>query len=165
MALIAFYISLVISVGTLAWGFYEAGLNRAALGILGFGLLWLLACLRRWRWFTALGLFVTILTAAAGLWLGLAPGWMLVGAMGGLLAWDLDDFIRRLRLAAEVDDLTGLEHRHLIRLMILAVAGLTLASAAMYLRLRFTFAWAFFLVLVVALGVTRLVTWLRRGGG
>jgi len=164
MILIAFYISLVIGVGTLAWGFFEAGFNRAAFWILGFGLLWLLARVRRWRWFTALGLFMTILIAAVGLWVGLAPGWMMVGAMGGLLAWDLDDFIRRLRLAAQEDDVIGLERRHLIRLMILAMAGLALASAAMFLRVRFTFAWALFLVVVVALGVTRLVTWLRRGG-
>ena len=35
----------------------------------------------------------------------------------------------------------------------------------MLVRLEFTFEWVVLLTLIAALGVTQLVSWLRRGGG
>jgi hypothetical protein len=90
---------------------------------------------------------------------------MIAGALGALLAWDLTDFMHRLRLVARTDDLRGIERRHLTRSTIVALAGLSLASIPMLVRLEFTFEWVVLLTLVAALGVTQLVSWLRRGGG
>jgi len=90
------------------------------------------------------------------------------GALGGLMAWDLTDFMRRLRFAAgqgtpkQYDELKSLERRHLARLTVIALAGLLLASMAMLVRLEFTFEWVVLLTLVTVLGVTQLVAWLRR---
>jgi len=43
--------------------------------------------------------------------------------------------------------------------------GLLLASIAMLVRLEFTLEWMMLLALIGALGVTQLVSWLRRRGG
>lgn len=164
MTSVALYASLLIGTGSLAWGYYDGGYRHVAFGLLGFGLLWALAQWRRWTWSASLGLLAVTAAAAAGLWLELAAGWMVVGALGGLLAWDLSDFARRLRCAPPRRDMQTLEKVHLARLAILFVFGLLLATGAMLLQLRFTFEWALLLALVAALGITRLVAWLRRGG-
>jgi hypothetical protein len=62
-----------------------------------------------------------------------------------------------------MDDLRALERRHLTRLTIVTVIGVLLASIAMLVRLEFTFEWVMLLTLVGVLGVTQLVSWLRRG--
>jgi hypothetical protein len=88
---------------------------------------------------------------------------MIAGALGGLLAWDLSDFMRRLRYAHMSDDKRALERRHLTRVTIVALIGMSLASVAMLVRLEFTLEWMMLLALVAVLGVTQLVAWLRRG--
>jgi hypothetical protein len=138
--------SIVLGVASLAWAFDSQGLSAPARWLMIFGLGWLLAAWRRWTWFAPLGLFV--LVAA--------------GALGGLFAWDLSDFARRLRGAAPDDDRGGLERRHLTRITLVALAGLGMASVAMAVRLQFTFEWALLLAVVTALGLLQLVNWLRR---
>jgi hypothetical protein len=95
------------------------------------------------------------------LWIELSPGWMVTGALGALLAWDLTDFMRRLRYAPLMEDLRALERRHLARLTIVTLIGVALASVAMLVRLEFTFEWIMLLTLVAVLGITQLVSWLR----
>jgi hypothetical protein len=89
---------------------------------------------------------------------------MIAGALGGLLAWDLSDFMRRLKFVHITDDKRGLERRHLTRVTIVALGGMLLATIAILVRLEFTLEWMMLLALVGALGVTQLVAWLRRGG-
>jgi hypothetical protein len=154
--------SIVLGVASLAWAFDSQGLSAPARWLMIFGLGWLLAAWRRWTWFAPLGLFVLVAVAALGLWIGLPFGWMIAGALGGLFAWDLSDFARRLRGAAPDDDRGGLERRHLTRITLVALAGLGMASVAMAVRLQFTFEWALLLAVVTALGLLQLVNWLRR---
>lgn len=163
MTVAVMYASLLVCVGTLVWGYLEAGWTLPAWALAGIGLLWLIALLRRWHWSAGIGLLVSVAAAGAGLWLGLAPGWMVAGTLAALVNWDLADFTRRLRLSAEVEDIRPLERGHLARLAILTLAGLALASAAMLLRMRFSFEWVVFLALAGAWGVTQLVSWLRKG--
>ncbi len=119
-----------LATAALAWGYRENGNMAVALALLLFGVLWLVA---QWRWprpglrplvvpsnanfgvrvwFSALGLVLTAAAAAAGLLLGAPSGWMIVGALGGLLAWDLTDLDRRLRFAAPVPDVTRRSPSH-----------------------------------------------------
>jgi hypothetical protein len=118
---------------------------------------------RRWTWFSVIAILLTVTLAGFGLWIELSPGWMIAGALGGLLAWDLSDFMRRLRYAHMSDDKRALERRHLTRVTIVALIGMSLASVAMLVRLEFTLEWMMLLALVAVLGVTQLVAWLRRG--
>jgi hypothetical protein len=158
----ALVISIVFSIGSLAWGYAQAGFNPIARWLLIFGMAWLFSQWRRWWWFSSVGLIVTILIAALGLSLDLIPGWMFSGGIFALVAWDLTDYRRRIRFAALDDDERGMERRHLSRLTFLVLSGLALSSIAMLLRLQFTLEWAILLVFVVLLGLTQLVAWLRR---
>ena len=158
------FVSLAAGIGSLAWGFFEAGLALQARWLVVLGVVWAIAQIRRWRWFASLGLLVSVAAAAYGLWLNLSSGWMLAGAVGAVCAWDLAEFERRLHQASSEDDVAGLTRRHLLRLTFVAGAGFLLSLFGMLVRLQFTFEWAAFLAILAALGVTQLVTRMRRGG-
>jgi hypothetical protein len=164
MTLFAFVFSVLMGIGSLAYAYNNVGLIIIARPLLILGALWLFAGWKRWTWFSAIALLLAVALAGFGLWIELSTPWMIAGALGALLAWDLTDFMRRLRLVARTDDLRGIERRHLTRSTIVALAGLSLASIPMLVRLEFTFEWVVLLTLVAALGVTQLVAWLRRGG-
>ena len=88
---------------------------------------------------------------------------MLLGAVGGLLGWDLSDFARRLSYAAPMDDNRGMERRHLERVAIVATLGVGQALLSVFIRVqRLAFEVAVGLVLLAALGLTRLVIGLRK---
>ena len=166
MTLLALLFSIVMGVGSLAWGYMQVGLPQFARWMLFFGGAWLLSVWRRWTWFAAVGLIFNFRAAALGLWfLNFAPGWMFAGAIGGLLAWDLTYFRDRLRFVASDDERHGMEARHLVRLSALALLGFVLASAAMAVKLQFNFEWALLLALVAVLGIMQLVRWFRKRGG
>jgi hypothetical protein len=156
--------SILLGVGSLAWAYEAQGLAAPARWLMFFGLAWLFAAWRRWTWFAGLGLFVLIAAAGLGLWIGLPFGWMIAGTLGGLFAWDLADFARRLRQAAPGDDRRGMEGRHLARITLVALAGLGAASIAMAVKLQFTFEWAFMLAAVTAMALLQLINWLRNRG-
>ena len=153
-----------MGVGSLAFAYNNAGVEIFARWLLVFGGLWLFAVWRRWSWTSSVGIFVLVGLAGYGLWINLSPGWMITGTLGGLFAWDLTEFMRCLWVAPRSEDLPGLERRHLARLTIVALIGMGLASIAMLVRLEFTFEWVVLLTLIAALGITQLVSWLRRGG-
>lgn len=165
MTFIALVFSLLAGSGVLAWAYTQAGLDSAARGLLVLAFCWLVAEWRRWRWFSAFGLFSFIGFAAYGLWIGLPAALMVIGALGALFTWDLGDFLKRLRLAASAEDAPGMELRHLARLLIVAVLGLSLAGLTAVLRVRLTFEVVVGLVLVTAFGLAQLFRWLQGGNG
>jgi hypothetical protein len=154
--------SIVISMGSVAWGFAEAGIVVFARWIIIFGVVWLFTQWRGLEWFSSLGLFVAILASVFGVWIGLMPGWMLSGSIFALLAWDLTDFRHRMQSIAIDDDARGMERRHIARIWLLSLVGLLLASISMLLRTHFTFAWGVLLVFVILLGLGQLVAWIRK---
>lgn len=162
MSYFAFVTSVLMGVGSLAYAYAGRDLGFVWRGLIILGALWLFAGRQRWVWFSTIALIITVSLAAFGLWIELPSGWMINGALGALLAWDLTDFMRRLRFAPLLDDLRALERRHLTRLTIVTVIGVFLASIPMLIRLEFTFEWLVLLTLVAVLGVTQLVSWLRR---
>lgn len=162
MSYFAFVTSVLMGVGSLAYAYASRDLDLVWRWLLILGALWLFAGRQRWVWFSTIALTITVSLAAFGLWIELPSGWMISGALGALLAWDLTDFMRRLRFAPLLDDLRALERRHLTRLTIVTVIGVSLASIPMLVRLEFTFEWIMLLTLVAVLGVTQLVSWLRR---
>jgi hypothetical protein len=162
MILFAYVFAVVMGVGSLAWGYFLIGLTEVAFWMLAFGALWLFAGWQRWSWFSAIGLLLSVAAAAFGLWYGFSAGWMLAGAIGGLLAWDLTDFRRRTHFAAGISDLPEIERRHLARVTIVSLLGLGLASISMIVRVEFTFEWIMLMTVVAILGIMQLVGWLMR---
>ena len=165
MALIALLLSIVLGIGSLAWGYLQVGLPDFARWIVFAGVLWLIAVWQHWRWFATIGLIFSFAAAALGLWfLNFTPGWMFAGAIGGLLAWDLTFFRERLRFVASDEERQGMEGRHLVRIAALALIGFLLASVAMAVKFQFNFQWAVLLAVVAILGVIQLIAWFRKRG-
>jgi len=162
MSFFAFVISILVGVGSLAFAYSGIGFDLLVRGLLVFGAFWLYAGWRRWAWVSSLGILLLVALAGLGLWFELSPGWLVAGALGALMAWDLSEFIRRMDVAPESENLPAMQRRHLARLTIVAVIGVMLASISMAIRLEFTLESMMLLALVAVLGVTQLVGWLRR---
>ena len=162
MTYFAFIISVLMGVGSLAYAYSSIGFDIVAQILIAFGVFWLYAGWRRWTWFSTIGILLSVSLAGFGLYIELSPGWMIAGALGGLMAWDLSDFMRRIYFAPDSADLPAMQRRHLARLTIVATIGVALSSISMAVRLEFTLESMMLLALVAVLGVTQLVGWLRR---
>ncbi|HLF74127.1 MAG TPA: hypothetical protein VI524_07275 [Anaerolineales bacterium] len=163
MTIIALIISIILGTASLAIGYSQMGFADPARWFLLLGALWLAAHWRKLYWFSSVGLLITIIAAAYGVWNQFPIVWMLLGALGGLLGWDLSDFARRLGYASPMDDTRGMERRHLERVGIVAALGLGLALLSVFIHIRrLAFEVAVGLVLLAALGLTRLVIGLRK---
>jgi len=144
-------------------GYSQAGFTDPIRWFVILGILWLAAHWRKRYWFSSVAMLITIAAAAYGVWREFPAVWMILGALGGLLGWDLSDFARRLSYAAPTDDIRGMERRHLERVGIVAVLGAGLAIVSVYIRInRLAFEVAVGLIILAALGLTRLVVGLRR---
>ena len=163
MTLVAMVLSIIVGIISLAYGYSQEGFSDYALWIVLLGIVWVLAHWRRLYWFSSIALFLMTFAAGFGVWQEFPLIWMILGALGGLLGWDLSDFARRLRYAAPTDDIEGMERRHLARVGVVAALGLGLAylSAVIQVR-RLAFEVAVGLILFAALGLARLVLRLRK---
>lgn len=162
MTAIAFLFSTVISAGSLAWGYAGSGFRGASNWIALFGLFWLLAYRRGWKWFSPLGLFLALLLAVIGLWLDFPAGWMFSGAIFALFAWDMTEWGGKLRRLSAREDAKGIERRHLLRVSLLALGALLIVSLFMLYLGQFDRQWGMFLSGVTALGSTQIFAWIKR---
>jgi hypothetical protein len=163
LTLVALILSILLGTASLAMGYRQADAGNYSIWFLLLAALWLLAHFRRYDWFSSIALLIMVVAAAYGVWREFPTVWMLLGAVGGLLGWDLSDFARRLRYAAPMDDTRSLERRHLERVGIVAALGVGLALLSLYIRInRLAFEVAAGLLLLAALGLTRLVIGLRK---
>jgi len=163
LTVIALVISILLGTASLAMGYGQAGESDVSLWFLLLALVWLFAHFRKWYWFSSIALIMIVFAAAYGVWREFPTVWLLLGAVGGLLGWDLSDFAQRLSSASSMDDTQTLERRHLERAGIVAVLGLGLALLTVYIRIqRLAFEVAVGLLLLAALGLTRLVIGLRK---
>ena len=163
MTLITFVLSVVLGAGSLSIGFFQAGLFDASRWFVWLGIAWILAHWRKLYSASSVAFLFTMIGAGYGVWHGLITMWMLLGALGGLLGWDLSDFAMRLSRASPRDDVQGMERRHLERAGIVAALGFGLAWLSVVIRVeRLPFEVAVGLVLLAVLGLTRLVLGLRR---
>ncbi|GAB4547056.1 MAG: hypothetical protein Fur002_22740 [Anaerolineales bacterium] len=153
MTSLAFSIYAVLSVSLLTGSFYFAGLRAiaqwAALG----GGAWLLAARQRVAWASSAALVVIVALGALGLWLGLPPGWLFMGGVFALNAWDMDELRRDLIGLVKDNSTRMLERRRILRGAWAALGGLILASGMMALQGAFSSAWSiFFLTAAFSLG-------------
>ena len=163
MTIVAMILSIILGTGSLAYGYLQADLPDPARWCVLLGIVWILAHWRKYYWFSGLALLLTLAAAAYGVWNSFTTIWMLLGALGGLLGWDLSDFAMRLSYAAPTDDIQGMELRHLERAGIVAALGFGLALLSLVIRInRLAFEVAVGLILLAALGLTRLVIGLRK---
>ena len=163
MTIVALVLSILLGTIPLAIGYAQGGMAGYSIWFLLLGVIWLGTHFRKWYWFSSIALLITIIAAAFGVWNGFPTIWMLLGALGGLLGWDLSDFARRLSYAAPMDDTRGMERLHMERVGIVAVLGFGLAILSLFVRIhRLAFEVAVGLILLATLGLTRLVIGLRK---
>ena len=163
MTIVSLVLSILLGTVSLAIGYFQGGASNYSLWFLLLAALWLVTHARKWYWFASLALLVIVFAAAYGVWREFPTVWMVLGALGGLLGWDLSDFARRLSYASPMDDTRSLERLHLERVGIVAGLGFGLAILSVVIRVqRLAFEVAVGLVLLAALGLTRLVIGLRK---
>ena len=163
MTIIALVLSILLGAVSLAIGYVQGGTAGYSLWFLLLAAVWLITHFRKWYWFSSVALLIIILAAAFGVWSEFPTVWMLLSALGGLLGWDLSDFARRLNYAAPMDDTRGLVRLHMERVGIVGALGLGLALLSVFIHIqRLAFEVAVGLVLLAALGLTRLVIGLRK---
>jgi len=163
MTIVAMILSILLGTGSLSVGYYQAGFRNPALWCVLLGIVWILAHWRKYYWASSLAFLLLLIGAGYGVWHEFTTIWMLLGALGGLLGWDLSDFAMRLSYAAPTDDIQGMERRHLERVGVVAALGIGLAVLSLFIHIkRLAFEVAVGLVLLAALGLTRLVVMLRK---
>ena len=159
-----------LSVFFLALGFASSGLWAGAAAVLAVGVLWLLGHLRAqdrpgaWPWIPPAAFALQASAAAVAVWMDVWVGWPLLGLVAALVAWDLDQFARRMQAAGRVDDGPGLERMHIQRLLIVAGIGCLLAAVGLAVRVRLSFGLALFLAAVAMLGLSLVIGTMRRAG-
>lgn len=158
-------VATVLAAAVLAMGYGLNSLWSGAVVALVVGALWLVGQWRKWGWVGSVALVLLVAVAAVGQMGDVGSGWMLVGVVVSLVAWDLDRFVRRMRVAGHVEGIDVLERRHLWRLLIVAGAGLFLGAVALSIKIRLGFAVAFLLAFLAVLGLSRVVGFLQREGG
>ena len=157
---------LAITIGlaaiVLAMGYAVGGARTFSPILLAMGALWWIGQRRRWNFLASVALVGFVVAAAMGLWMGLPAGWMLVGVVAALSAWDLDHFARRLRGVERVEMRLALERFHILRLVSVDSLGLLLAWVALAVQYKLSFDVALVLGLVAVLGLSQMVSYLRR---
>lgn len=163
MTNIALILSILLGTISLTVGYAQGIYAGYSIWFVFLAGVWLMTHFRKWYWFSSIALLLMVSAAAFGVWSTLPTVWMLLGALGGLLGWDLSDFSRRLSYASPMDDTRSLERLHLERVGIVTALGLGLAILSLFVRIhRLAFEVAVGLVLLAALGLTRLVIGLRK---
>lgn len=127
--MIAFVLVLciLISSGSFAWGYWQAGYENAAGWIVAFGALWLVSQWRAWKWVSAPAALMALGLAAFGVWFKFPPGWMFSGAVFGFFAWSLSEFRQKLKTLYPREDAKGMTRRHLTRIGLLAAGAVVIA--------------------------------------
>jgi hypothetical protein len=126
------------------------------------GLLWLVGDWRSLDWRADPCLAGWVGMAAFGAWQGLPAGWMLIGLVAALAAWDLGHFAMRLRGVGAITEFAELTRAHLRQLAFVVGAGLLLGGIALGIRVELTFGWA---ILTAALAIIGLRSLIRAGRG
>ena len=128
------------------------------------GGLWFIGFRQRWRPVSTGCLALTVTLAAAGVYLGLAPGTMLLGVVGGLAAWDLQSFGHSLKGVRFVEGTRNLERRHLFRLLAVTALGLLVAVVSLGIEVRLSFGLLMVTGLLLMLGMAQVIRLLRGDG-
>ncbi len=133
MIFLALIISILWSILSFAWAYFQADYENTTKSILIFGLFWFIALWKRWRWFPTLALSLGFCLAIFGLINDLPLVWMVSGAIFALIVWDLNQFQIRLNLLPDREDKQGMTIRRLIRIAFLVLIGLGIAVGMSWL--------------------------------
>jgi hypothetical protein len=159
---VSLFLSTFLSITVMAAGYFNAGMEIQAFGLLGVGVVWMLGQIK-WTWVASIGLPIITLAAALGLICELPMWLMVVGFLFAFMAWDLVEFKSRIKQGSEEDQLNSLALIHYARLGLVLALGFGVVALTRFIRLRFNFELAALLTLAGVWGLSLLVGRLRRG--
>jgi hypothetical protein len=172
------FLAIVLAAAALASGYmlkggFAAATDGGAAAVYGvgavlalaLGIIWLVGTWRRWLWAPTAGLVLGAGLAGYGLLQHAGAGWMLVGLVAALTAWDLDRFVQILSAVERIENRASLERRHLQRLVLVDGLGLLLGAVALLVRTRISLALMLLLGLVIVMGLYRAMSYLGRESG
>ena len=162
MKLLTFGAVVVATVVLMLVYLFEGRMDLAAITV-GVSLIWLIGIWRGWDWSAYVGFITLTGIAALGAGLGVLPLGMLVAVIATLIAWDSHRFVLRLGHADHIIDESSLQKIHLRRLAITAGMGLVLGVLALNLELNLGLGWVILMGLIVAVGLSWLVSFVKRG--
>ncbi len=91
MIAVSLFLSTFLSIAVMAAGYFSAGMEIQAFGLMGVGVVWMLGQIK-WTWVASIGLSIITLAAALGFFYEL-PMWLMVaGFLFAFMAWDLVEF-------------------------------------------------------------------------
>lgn len=154
--------SLILAAIFFSFGFLQAGIWQAGFAVGSMLFLWGLFSETRWGWIPALLFPLSVLFAAAGLFIGVAPLWSALSVVAALSSWDLEHFARRLAQADHIPSRDALVRRHIQRLLVLDAIGLGLYSAALAAQVRIGFGAAILLGLLAVSALSPVIRYLQR---
>lgn len=157
-----FLVAVALAAGVPGLGGALQGMWPVTLLLLVAGALWLGAQRRRslagWSW----ALCVAGLVIAA--WLDVGMGWLLLGMVAALAAWDLDAFRGRMAGFSHIENERRLIRAHLRRLGAVSGIGLLLGAAALFMRVQLSFGLALIIAFLAVLGAAFVLHQLGRQG-
>jgi hypothetical protein len=161
MTVACLYLSTLLSVAIVAWGYFTHGMTYPAIILIVGGITWVVGQMK-WTWIGSIGFAMVTITAVIGIFLDFPVMPIIAGIMFAFIAWDLAEFNSRLKQAAKHDDKKSIERRHFIRLGLILAAGWGVVLLTRTIRVRFNFEVAALLVLAGVWGISLLVGRLRR---
>ncbi len=159
---ILFPTSVLLAVLLLGAAYLQTSAWPAFLALAALGVLWVVGQqLKRFgvRHLAMLGFLALVVIAGSR---GLNVALTLVGLLAALAAWNLAGFTQRMRAASRIEGAAGLEQRYLWRLGLVLLVGGALAALALTVRITLNFGVAFLLAIVIIVGASQAVTYLRR---
>ncbi|HNT76590.1 MAG TPA: hypothetical protein PKH77_16380 [Anaerolineae bacterium] len=153
---------IALAAGTPLAAYALSGRTGQVLILLALGVWWLVGVYRKQPSLGNLCATGILLMVMIGALSDLPSGWLLVGTLALLAAWDMEHFYHRCHLVARIEASDDLERRHLGQLALILGIGAILAGLSLGVHLRLNFAVAVLLTLLAALGLRRLLSRLRR---
>lgn len=146
----------------LSLGYLRVGLGAVSLAIVGLCAVWVLTQSRGFHIMSSLVLLALLAGGGLGMLLEVPGPLALVSVVAGLGAWDLDHFLRRLASVEHVEFSTGIARMHLRRLGLVEAGGLVIGLVGLAVRLQLGFWWEALLVVLVVVGLSRLIDFVRK---
>ena len=155
-------VSILLATGTLVLGYALSGLWLGIVLIIILGILWLFAIKQNRDWPASGFLVCFVGVAVGGIHMNVGTGWMLLGVITSLSAWDLHHFFLRLALVQESEVMERLERAHLHRLLIMNGLGLVLTGTALTVKIEIGFGIVLLLTAVAIVCLSYFISSLRR---
>ena len=151
------YSFLGIGFGLPAWVYYQANLLGLMVGSILSGVMWLIAFETDWEKASSVGFVLGMAANGYATWYFHPPSVLILGALACLGAWDLTQWQRWLSLAAQEDDTTGLNQRHVQNLLVLLMLAGIVSFVMVNFPLKIGFWTGVSLLVLAFVGLVQLV--------